>query len=257
MNTFLPVIVIIVILIIVFRFGRNIFRPANRGTIGESRVSNRLNRLQGEEYKVINDVLIKIGDRSSQIDHIVVSIYGIFVIETKNYSGWIHGNEDSQYWMQTIYEQKTQFYNPIRQNQGHINALKKIFSDYQYVMYYSIIVFAGSAELKNIHTTTPVVYGGELVDTILNQNKTYCLSVEQVKSIADRLNEINIRDKEAKRTHINQTRFRIYEQNRKEESLICPRCGSNLVVRNGQYGSFYGCPNYPKCRYTQNPFSFL
>jgi hypothetical protein len=153
--------------------------------------------------------------------------------------------------MQTIYGQKTRFYNPIRQNQWHINALKKVLSDYQDVtIYHSIVVFTGSAELKNVYTTTPVVYGGELVDTILNQSKTYCLSVEQVKSIANRLNEINILDKEAKRTHVNQTRFRIYEQNRNEKSLICPRCGSSLVVRNGQYGTFYGCPNYPKCRYT-------
>lgn len=249
MNVFL--LIIVIILIIVFRFGRNIFYPEIRGTIGESRVSYRLNRLQREEYRVINDVLIKIGDRSSQIDHIVVSIYGIFVIETKNYSGWIHGNEDSQYWMQTIYKQKTQFYNPIRQNQGHINALKKVLLDYQYATaYYSIIVFTGSAKLKNIHTTTPVVYGGELVDTILSQSKTHCLSIEQVISIVDRLNEINIPDKEAKRTHVNQTRFRIYEQNRKEESLICPKCGSNLMVRSGRYGVFYGCSNYPKCRYT-------
>ncbi len=252
MNVLLPVIVIILILTIVFRFGGNIFR--SRGTIGESRVSSRLNRLQGEEYRVINDVLIKIGSRSSQIDHIVVSIYGIFVIETKNYSGWIHGNENSQYWMQTIYEQKKRLYNPIRQNQGHINALKKVLSDYQHIMtYYSIIVFTGSAELKNIHTITPVVYVGELVNTILNQSKTCCLSLEQVKSIADRLNEINIHDKDAKRAHINQTRFQIYEQNRKEKSLICPKCDSNLVVRNGRYGTFYGCPNYPKCRYTLTP----
>jgi len=252
MNVFLPVIVIIFILIIVFRFGRNVFHPAIRGTIGESRVSNRLNKLQGEKYRVINDVLIKTGDRSSQIDHIIISIYGIFVIETKNYSGWIHGNEDAQYWMQTIYKQKKQFYNPIRQNQGHINTLKKILSDYQNITtYHSIIVFTGSAELKNVQTTTPVVYYEEIVDTIRNQSKAYCLSVEQVKNIADRLNKINIHDKDTKKAHINQTRYQIYEQSQKEKSLICPRCNSNLVIRNGQYGTFYGCPNYPKCRYTQ------
>jgi len=251
MNMFLLITIIILILIIVFRFDRNIFDPPNKGTIGESRVANRLNRIQGEEYRTINDVLITIDGKSSQIDHIVVSTYGIFVIETKNYSGWIHGNENSQYWLQTIYRKKIRFYNPIKQNYGHINALKKVLSSCQYVIpYYSIIVFTGSAELKNIHTTTPVIYGGELVDTILNQSKTCYLSIEQVKDITDRLNEINIHDKDAKSDHISQTISLIYEQKRKDELLICPKCGSSLIVRNGQYNEFYGCQNYPKCRYT-------
>ena len=78
--------VIVIVLIVVYRLNS----PKYKGAIGESRVARQLDKLKDEEYKVFNDVLIRTGRGSSQIDHIVISIYGIFVIETKNYSGWIH-----------------------------------------------------------------------------------------------------------------------------------------------------------------------
>lgn len=56
------------------------------------------------------------------IDHVVISKYGVFVIETKNYRGWIIGNEKSEYWTQVIYKRKERLYNPIKQNYGHIKA---------------------------------------------------------------------------------------------------------------------------------------
>ena len=76
-----------------------------------------------------------------QIDHVVVSIYGIFVIETKNYSGWIFGDENSQYWAQVIYKTKNRFYNPILQNRGHIKALQGLLQDYSHIRYIPIVVF--------------------------------------------------------------------------------------------------------------------
>jgi len=62
-----------------------------------------LKRLPGKDFKVFNDVLLSTRYGSTQIDHIVISIYGIFVIETKNYRGWIHGNEKSEYWTQSAH----------------------------------------------------------------------------------------------------------------------------------------------------------
>lgn len=135
-----------------------LYAPKIKGYIGESRVTKQLGKLDAEDYKVYNDVLIKAGTGSSQIDHIVISVYGIFVIETKNYSGWIHGNEHSEYWTQSHYDAKTKFRNPIKQNWGHIYALKEALSGFERVNYHSIIVFAGSAELKNVSSKIPVVH---------------------------------------------------------------------------------------------------
>ena len=69
--------------------------PKVRGIIGEKRVRKHLDRLPKEHYSVLNNVMVKAKKGTSQIDHIVISSHGIFVIETKNYKGWIHGNEDS------------------------------------------------------------------------------------------------------------------------------------------------------------------
>jgi hypothetical protein len=82
--------------------------------------------------------MLQVGNKTTQIDHIVVSNYGIFVIETKNYKGWIMGNEYDEYWRQVIYKRKEKLYNPIKQNYGHILALKgvlKNFSDLNYISY--------------------------------------------------------------------------------------------------------------------------
>jgi len=239
---------IVIVLVLVFIFRLNL--PKIKGSIGESKVARQLNKLNYEEYEVLHDILIMTNNGTSQIDHVVVSIYGVFVIETKNYSGWIHGNENSEYWTQSIYKYKTKFRNPIKQNWSHVYALKDILLDFRQIIYHPIIVFTGSAELKNINSTIPIIYVWELFQTIMDKRDIHNLSIEQVRIIADKLGEANILDKKIKNKHIHQVKYRAYERKQKEKSLICPKCGVDLVVRNGQYGKFYGCPNYPKCKYT-------
>lgn len=88
-----------------------------KGKYSERLVRNKIQKLP-EEYVVFNNLLFEDNEHSTQIDHIVVSPYGVFVIETKGYKGWISGGENSEYWTQTIYKSKHQFYNPIKQNAG-------------------------------------------------------------------------------------------------------------------------------------------
>lgn len=234
--------------IAVFVYRQN--APKIKGAEGEARVARRLNKLKRKGYIVFHDLLIQTDWGSSQIDHVVVSVYGIFVIETKNYSGWIHGHEKSEYWTQSIYSHKTKFRNPVKQNRGHIIALKKVLQDFKQVRYYPIIVFSGSAELKNVTTELPVIYTRQLRSTIKNISKTPCSSIEQVQQITDRLNEACIQKKE-KKAHIRQVRNRLYLQSQREWLSLCPLCGGELVVRTGKFGKFIGCSNYPKCRYTK------
>jgi hypothetical protein len=237
--------VIVIVLAALYRLNA----PKIKGTIGESRVVRQLDKLPNQEYKVLNEVLIRIGNGSSQIDHVIISIYGIFVIETKNYSGWIHGNENSEYWAQSIYKKKTKFRNPIKQNWAHIYALKEALSNFEQIKYHPIIVFAGSAKLKNINSKIPVIYHFQLYQTIMDNRRIRNLSIEQVDNIVDKLKEVNIQDKKAKKEHVHQVHNHAFERKQKEKSLICPRCGGNLVIRDGPFGKFYGCLNYPNCRY--------
>lgn len=241
---------LMIISLIVFRLNKY----KVKGILGESRVSRQLRRIQSEEYQIINNLLIKNGNFSSQIDHVIVSVYGIFVIETKNYSGWIHGSEHSEYWKQSLYRTTTKFRNPLKQNWAHIFALKAALPEYKKVIYHSIIVFTGSAELKNVYSSTPVIYDSELFGTIRNRSNRTILSIGEVKEITSKLAKINAKDKSTQKEHIYHTNYQAYQRRLKMQALICPRCGANLITRKGQYGSFYGCTNYPKCRYTQKSY---
>lgn len=97
--------------------------PIWKGKYSEKLVYNKISELS-DEYFIFNDLLFESNGRSTQIDHIIVSPYGVFVIETKGYKGWILGGENSEYWTQIIYKSRHQFYNPIKQNEGHVRFLR-------------------------------------------------------------------------------------------------------------------------------------
>ncbi len=227
------------------------YLPGYKGTVGEKIVARQLQRLNKNEYTVLNNIYLKVNGRSIQIDHLVLSVYGIFVIETKNYSGWIHGNENSEFWTQTFYKKKIKFGNPVKQNRAHIYFLKRVLASYKQLDYYSIIVFAGDGTLKNVCTQTPVVYKNRLIKTI-RQVKTPVLSGEQVVEVADQIRRYRVIDRKVIKEHKNYVRRSYFERNRKINALICPDCGGELVVRNGKYGEFYGCSNFPRCRFIQS-----
>ena len=150
----------------------------DKGKLGERSVSKRLKRLDNNKYKVINDVILKTSRGTSQIDHLVVSNYGIFVIETKNYQGWIVGSENADNWQQIIYNKKNFFRNPIKQNYGHIKAIEENLKVNNKIEYISIIVFMNRCDLKV--NTTPVVYVYDLLKEIYKYKK-HVLSEEEVK----------------------------------------------------------------------------
>ena len=95
----------------------------SKGAIGEKRVARILEKLQEGKYSVINNLLLNNSGYTSQVDHVVVSVYGIFVIETKTYQGIISGGENSEQWTQNIYGNKYEFRNPILQNYGHVKSM--------------------------------------------------------------------------------------------------------------------------------------
>jgi hypothetical protein len=68
--------------------------PAVKGFLGELQVRTvaRL-MLDRETYQALHNVTLRTRDGTTQIDHVIVSPYGVFVIETKNMRGWIFGSE--------------------------------------------------------------------------------------------------------------------------------------------------------------------
>ena len=171
-------IVEIIILFIISFFIKKTY--LDKGKLGEKSVAKKLKKLDKNKYKVINDVILKTSRGTSQIDHLVVSNYGIFVIETKNYQGWIVGSENTDNWQQIIYNKKNFFRNPIKQNYGHIKAIEENLKLNNKIKYISIIVFMNGCDLK-VNTTTPVLYEHDLLKQIYKYKKQL-LSEEEVKN---------------------------------------------------------------------------
>lgn len=132
---------------------------------GEFKVSRLLEKhLQPPAYHVLNDVTVPSINGTTQVDHVVVSPHGIFVIETKNYSGWIFGSARNREWTQTIRGKKSSFQNPIHQNYAHIKALEAATGLDESVLH-SIVVFVGDAKFKTM-IPDGVCFAGDLIDRI-------------------------------------------------------------------------------------------
>lgn len=202
------------------------------------------------KYKVINNVVLKSGEITTQIDHLVISDYGIFVIETKNYKGWIFGNENSEYWTQVIYKRREKLYNPIRQNLGHIRTLKNCLSEYPNIEYKSIIVFSSRAEIK-VNTRTDVINSSRLLKTI-KRNTCNNLTETEKEKIFKKIKALNLIDTYDRQQHIKSIKQRIQKRKNLILESKCPQCGNHLIMRNGKYGNFQGCKSYPKCKFTRN-----
>lgn len=119
-----------------------------KGIVGELLVRFSLRRgLDRDVYHKVHDVTLMTATGTTQIDHVVVSPFGVFVIETKNMKGWIFGRETDANWTQSIYGNKRRFENPIRQNYKHVKAIEELLGVPASTIH-SVVVFIGDAELK-------------------------------------------------------------------------------------------------------------
>ena len=131
-----------------------------KGWFGEWEIRRELTKLDPGIYQAFHDLYVPQpdGDGTTQIDHVVVSAFGIFVIETKNYGGWIFGSERQRQWTQQIYRNKFRFQNPLHQNKLHVTALMN-YLGLPEACFQSVVFFTGEATFK-----TP------LPDNVLRRN---------------------------------------------------------------------------------------
>ena len=243
----LAICVVLIIVAIVRRL------TVSAGEVGENAVASKLRWLPRNQYFVINDLVFTKGNgNTTQIDHVVVSPYGIFVIETKNIYGYIHGSDNSKLWRSCWRNRDLAFDNPILQNKAHIMALaeKLKLRDDRFV---SIIAFSTNANLQVSVSDTYIIYWSQ-VRKLIRHFKEPIMSKEEAKKIYSVIKSINITDKKSRKEHavrasINKINYEIRSQKAVEEGR-CPKCGGHLVLRNGKHGAFYGCSNYPNCIYT-------
>lgn len=222
--------------------------PKAKGARGEKQVAEFLKQLPSSRYTVYHNLLLQEEGHSSQIDHVVLSPYGIFVIETKNYGGWIFGGEYSEHWTQNLYGKRYDMPNPIRQNTGHIWALQRVLRQNE-LSFISIVAFSDKAELKVDAQYARVVHYRQIVE-VIRQYRTQLFDAEMLEEMQRRMQAVPEATKEDLQKHVR--RIRESERKRRQDVAAgrCPKCGGQLVKRKGKYGVFYGCSNFPRCRFT-------
>lgn len=116
---------------------------------GEAIVSRAIRaRFDSPDFHLLNHVTLKLKNGTTQVDHILVSRFGVFVIETKHFSGWIFANTNHPTWTQVIYARKFRFPNPIMQNSRHVRAVEALLDFLPANSVKSLVVFTGEAEFK-------------------------------------------------------------------------------------------------------------
>ena len=116
---------------------------------GEALLTHTLRKhFNTDDYHLLNHITLKQGDGTTQIDHILVSRFGVFVIETKDYTGWIFANAEHATWTQATFNDKHKFQNPIHQNYLHVKAAQELLDFVPASAIQSVVVFVGDAEFK-------------------------------------------------------------------------------------------------------------
>ena len=287
------------------------------GRYGEYLTYEQLKHYEEDGAKFLFNIYIPKGNgETTEIDVLMIYKKGLFVFESKNYSGWIFGDEKQKQWYQTLptgwgSSQKESFYNPIMQNRSHIKHLGAFLAEPLPMR--SIIVFSERCTLKN-----GPIYGEDisvinrdnvepLVSAICERNPKDLLTIPEIDKIYQKLYPFTQLDEIAKQEHIANIRNTLnnqgvqkkekppiqpvapnqlktdekpvnpvsdnvdvvktepvpeeitptQEENTAPQVMKCPKCGGDMVLRTATKGAnagkcFYGCSNYPKCRYIQN-----
>lgn len=231
---------ILIVSIVIFRN-----TTKGKGIYGEWLVKGELGRTQENKKYVFHDCRFRQGDKTIQIDHIVISSKGVLVIETKNYTGRIYGDDKQQEWVQVLQYGKTKnkFYSPVKQNASHCYFVKSLLKNNVPIV--SIVVF--------IQDNTEFIKSDNVVD--LSKLRRYIkrlpdvIVTDQIVEIAETITK-NMDSEITNKEHLQNIKL----MKNKIDCNICPRCGSNLVLRKGKYGEFMGCANYPKCKFIKKDY---
>ncbi|MCQ2526766.1 MAG: NERD domain-containing protein [Lachnospiraceae bacterium] len=243
----------------------------NKGFYGEYLTYKYLRKYEDDGAKFLyNCYLPKENGQTTEIDVLMIHTSGIYVFESKNYSGWIFGSEYQKTWTQTLpsgrKSHKEHFLNPIMQNKLHIKWLQNQIGENSPV--HSIIVFSERCTLKKVEVSSSNIH-------VINRNRVKItvdniaaktvlgLSATQVVEIYDKLFPFTQVSDEIKQKHVQDiVEAHIVDTVSEtatayEADLVCPKCGGKLKLKTTMKGpyagsQFYGCSNFPNCRYIKN-----
>lgn len=210
---------------------------------------------------VLHDVLINGADGyTSQIDLIIIGAKGIYVVEVKNYEdARIYGDGNKTKWYYYLGGKKYDIYSPVRQNKKHIEYLKAFLSDFNDVPFFSVItMLCEDFKVTNIdpnpeNRTTVVCNSLPAMDRaldLISKGKPVVIDETKRQQIYDFIINNQFSGKEARKEHKENVKAYKKDIDDNKEQKLCPYCKTELILRKGKFGEFYGCSNFPKCRYT-------
>lgn len=165
------------------RYRASRYRYQNRGEAVLTRVVQT--HFTPPDYHLLNHVTLPLKDGTTQVDHILVSRFGIYVIETKDYKGWIFANPKQANWTQVIYKSKFKFQNPIFQNLRHVRAVQDLLDFLPPEAIRSVVVFTGDAEFKT--DIPPNVYSLPRFVDHVRENTVEVMSLNRMQFCVGRL----------------------------------------------------------------------
>ncbi len=245
--------------------------PKVKGWIGEALLHAVLRiGLPRRRYRLLRNVTLPTADGSTQVDHIVVSRHGVFVVETKNYRGWIFGTAHDKTWTQTFRRSSHTFQNPLRQNVKHVRTLAEIAGIDKRALV-SLVVFVGPAVIK---TPMPanVVSGALACLAAIRRRAEPLLDEDEVERILDAIRAGRLPPSRATdAAHARHVQELVEARRRLQRAVAalpapgvppvtptatagasCPRCGGATdayTYRSGPKAgqSFRGCTRFPAC----------
>jgi hypothetical protein len=223
--------------------------PKFKGLVGELRVSWSIwLRLDRRVYHAFSSVLLPTAAGTTQIDHLLVSPYGLFVIETKNMRGRISGGAKERTWTQEIGGRTVGFQNPLHQNYLHTKTLHELLGISE-ARIFSVIAFVGRSEFGSKMPDNVAQGSGFL--RCIRVRKKKVLSAAQVAEIISALKTVRLKNSfRNRRRHIQQVKARVMAKG----ETACPVCGGPMVLRAaaGSGRTFRGCAAFPRCTGIRN-----
>jgi hypothetical protein len=223
---------------------KNKVKPTRIGELGEYKINIQLDQLP-RECRYLSDLLLpnpKAKSGYSQIDHVIFTPYGIFVVETKNYAGTISGDRENSQW--TV-NGKFKMVNPFNQNYGHIKAMQSILTSVEESNIISMVSFTKrctfrvNPELRKIQSNDLIVYDVELSEYItrkLNvlklQYQKAIFSDEELLHMYNKLKEVNITDSKIREKHVELLKAKSEKETsvdaKQDKVNTCKTCGREV-----------------------------
>ena len=221
------------------------FKGFFKGMVGEWQVNLLIKFfLDKNNYHLIKNVTLPTfsDDKeygTTQIDHIIVSKYGIFVVETKNMKGWIFGSANQKQWTQKIFKHTSKFQNPLHQNYKHVKTLEDLLltgckakNDY----IFSVIIFIGNSTFKTKMPDNIRFARGGI--EYIKSKRDIAFSEDEVADIIEQIETGRLeRSFKNNRQHVEHVKEIVKE---KSDNKSCSRCNADMVLRKATKGNNAG-----------------